>query len=450
MEHWPQDSEALFSLSPEKPSMIGITQLLQGQSHVDSQILLEDPSEGLSTVGKVAKARLAEMQEAEARTQKKTDRPRDASNDDLHKTGVPSSAIGASPLTSRRASATTTKSSPRKVDPSQPKQEPATPIKTEQPSFEPDNTPSTVVDRPKSPAVPRKRKLTMSDETAQLPSDSPLLQTQITGSTSAKLSYLLTKVVAHAATSKILIFYDGDNTAFYLAQALEMLYINHRIYARTLDNATRSAYVALFNADPDIRVLLIDVACGALGLNLNAANIVLIVNPINRPSIEAQAIKRAHRIGQTKEVLIETLVLEGTMEEAIFRRAKTMSRQQHDAAKELEDDAGIMDIIQNAQILPIEEGEGEGARKFAQLEEPQQVFGRPGRERYHHYLGRKEEREKTVKKARTVRNGKTTKQANSGVSTPTRPVPEPFTPTEPATPAGPPRTLSIFGGPPAV
>ncbi|KAF2446712.1 hypothetical protein P171DRAFT_383500 [Karstenula rhodostoma CBS 690.94] len=448
VEHWPQDSEALFALSPpEKPSMIGITQLLQGQSHVDSQMLLENPAEGLSRVGQLAKAKLAEMHETETQTKKMTEEKITA-NGELQKVGVPSSAVGASPLASRRASAMATKSSPKKPDTSQHQQETATPIKPEQSSTEADNTPAP--NRPKSPTIPRKRKLTLSDSTAELPADSSLYRTQITGTTSAKLSYLLTKIVANAATSKILIFYDGDNTAFYLAQALEMLYINHRIYARTLDNATRSAYVALFNVDPDIRVLLIDVACGALGLNLNAANIVLIVNPINRPGIEAQAIKRAHRVGQTKEVIVETLVLEGTMEEAIFRQAKTMSRQQHLEAKELEDNAGIIDIIQNARILPIDPGEGDGAKKFAKLEVPQQVFGRPGRDRYHHYLGRKEkeEKDKVVKKPRTVR-GEKAKKEESEVGTPTRPVPEAFTPpAQPMARPGPATTLSIFGGPP--
>jgi hypothetical protein len=440
--------------------MIGITQLLQAQSRVDSQVLLEDPTEGLTTVGQVAKAKIAEMQAAETQTKKKEEK--NASNDELHKVGVPSSAVGASPLTSRRASAITNKISSKKqpdISPltPTPKHDSATPSKTEHPSIERTDNPAP--NRPKSPTIPRKRRLTHSDETAELPPNSPLRKTQITGTTSAKLSYLLTKVVQHVATSKILIFYDGDNTAFYLAQALELLYINHRIYARTLDNATRSAYVAAFNSDPDIRVLLIDVACGALGLNLNAANIVLIVNPINRPGIEAQAIKRAHRIGQTKEVLVETLILEGTIEEAIFRQAKAMSRQQHVEAKELEDDAGIVEIIQHARVLPAAPGESEGFAKFAALEVPQRVVGREGREKYHHYLGRKEEKkEKTVKRARTARSGKR-KDEGSKASTPGRPVAEAFTPSPPPslplgaaalpTTAGPPATLSIFGGPPA-
>jgi hypothetical protein len=403
VDAWPHDSEESFSLVyPEKPAMIGITQLLDGQLHVDSQILSGSPSEGLQAVGKAAQVKLAAL--AEAETELKGSNAQGSADVQLKKVGVPSSAIGAQPLTSRRASTMTTNLSPQK-------QRPKAPISLAQPSEDNNTTANGVPtqtsakDTTASPPRPRKRKLTLSDELAELPHDSPLLATRVVGTTSAKLSYLIGKVMKHQATEKIIVFYDGDNAAFYIAQCLEMLYINHRIYARTLENTKRSEYVAAFNEDPDIRVLLIDVACGALGLNLNAASVVLIVNPINRPGIEAQAIKRAHRIGQTKEVLVETLVLQGTVEEAIFQRAKKMSREQHLEAKELEDDAGIIDIIQNAKILQVEDGEGEGDRKFAPLEVPQRVFGRPDRHRYHRF-GVVDTNVKPSKKAKTAAKGK--------------------------------------------
>jgi hypothetical protein len=406
VDAWPQDSEESFSLVyPERPAMIGITQLLDGQLFVDSQILSGAPSEGLNTVGQVARAKMAAM--AEAENELKSSNHLGLADVQMKKVGVPSSCVGSQPLTSRRASTMTTKTSPQKQ-----KQKLKVTIRKSQPpasgaeSTAPDGTVSLAVpNHAASPARPRKRKLTLSDEMAELPHDSPLRETRVVGTTSAKLSYLIGKVMKHQATEKIIIFYDGDNAAFYIAQCLEMLYVNHRIYARTLENTKRSEYVAAFNEDPDIRVLLIDVACGALGLNLNAASVVLIVNPINRPGIEAQAIKRAHRIGQTKEVLVETLVLEGTIEEAIFQRAKKMSRQQHLEAKELEDDAGIIDIIQNAEILRVEPGEEMGDSKFAPLEVPQRVFGRPNRHRYHRF-GVVETKEKARKKAKTAAKGK--------------------------------------------
>ncbi|KAH7398857.1 P-loop containing nucleoside triphosphate hydrolase protein [Phaeosphaeria sp. MPI-PUGE-AT-0046c] len=364
VQHFPTESEKVFALAyPRKPTMIGITQLLEGQLHVDSHITSPDPAEGLDVVGHAAKQKMDALAEADEETKDK--QGHDLGDSDAKKVSVPSSCIGdKQPLTSRRASAMLTKSSPQKVEKKQNTQDIASSA---------------------SPSLPRKRKLTMAQELAHLPADSPLLRTQVVATTSAKLTYLLDKVVECQATEKIIIFYDGDNAAFYIAQCLEMLYINHRIYARTLDNVKRSEYVALFNEDPDVRVLLIDVACGALGLNLNAASVVLIVNPINRSGLEAQAIKRAHRIGQNKKVTVETLVLEGTMEHAIFSHAKKMTRAEHLEAKELEDDAGITEIIQGAQILPILPDEEEGEGMFAKLKTPQQVFGRSDRHKYHRY-----------------------------------------------------------------
>lgn len=367
IEDWPTESEKSFALSyPARPTVVGITQLLDGQLHVDSNILSEDPAAGLEIIGNTAREKVLAL----ARAEDESVKARDISQSDpqLTKIGVPSSCVGVGgqhSLPSRRATAISSKMSPQKT-------------KTKTVNLD------TLVDN-QSPVRPKKRKLTPADEMAMLPLDSQLRKTRVIGTTSAKLTYLLEKVMQHQASEKIIIFYEGDNAAYYIAQCLEMLYVNHRIYARTLDNTRRSEYVALFNEDPDVRVLLIDVACGALGLNLNVASVVLIVNPINRPNIHAQAIKRAHRIGQTRKVLVETLVLEDTIEHAIYNRAQKMSLAQHLEAKELEDDEGIVQIIQHAQVLPIASEEDAGLASFALLKEPQQVFGRPERHKFHRF-----------------------------------------------------------------
>jgi hypothetical protein len=400
VEAWPAESEASFAFSyPNRPTVIGLTQLLEGQLYVDSHIKSGDPSSSLQLVGEACKAKIAAMAEAELGSKQSSSDASDSLETTPMKSGIPQGLIeGSQPLNSRRASILASKASPRKQG------------KTE----------LTGSPEPSTPLLARskKRKRTHDDEIANLPRDSPLLDTRIIGTTSAKLTYLVDKVVEHQATKKIIIFYDGDNAAFYIAQSLEALYVNHRIYARQLDNSKRSEYVKLFNEDDSLRVLLIDVACGALGLNLNAASIILIVNPINRPGLEAQAIKRAHRIGQTKEVLVETLVLGNTIEHAIFERAKKMSRAQHSEAKELEDDAGITDIIQNAQILPVSSDE-QDLRKFALLKVPQQLFGRPDRDKYHR-VQVKDNPEKSRKKAKssTKASNTATPSKGSGTSTP--------------------------------
>jgi len=398
---WPEAAREAFALVyPAEPIVVGVTQLIEGQLHVDSSIRSSDPTFGLDAVGYAAKAKAIAMAEEEGKLKASSEGT--VNGLPLQRTGVPTSLVkGQQPSTSRRTSAIASKASPKKS-----------------PGSNDANGVEDTLDIA-SPVRTKKRKLTFADETADLPANSDLRNTRCIGTTSAKLTYLLDKVMQHQEKEKIIIFYDGDNAAFYIAQCLELMYVNHRIYARTLNNVLRSEYVRLFNEDPDVRVLLIDVACGALGLNLNAASVVLIVNPINRPNIEAQAIKRAHRIGQTKEVLVETLVLENTIEHAIFNRAKKMSRADHQEAKELEDDAGIIEIIQNAQILPVGDDEGEGLSSFALLQTPQQVFGRPNRHKYHRYGGADkktkdgpQKKVKTTKGAKKKHNGNTS-DANS-------------------------------------
>ena len=108
-------------------------------------------------------------------------------------------------------------------------------------------------------------------------------------------------------------------------------------------------------------------------------------------------------------------MLENTIEHAIFNHAKNMSRADHQKVSELEDDAGIIEIIQNAQILPVDDDEGEGLSSFALLDAPQQVFGRPNRQKYHRY-GTKEKKtpDRPQKKSKTTsRKGKATKNDNA-------------------------------------
>ncbi|WVQ90583.1 hypothetical protein IAS59_004363 [Cryptococcus gattii] len=68
-----------------------------------------------------------------------------------------------------------------------------------------------------------------------------------------------------------------------------------------------------------------DLKLAARGLNLVNANRVIFLGPVWSSDIQAQAIKRVHRIGQTRPTLVQILVTEGTFEEDIARRS-TISR----------------------------------------------------------------------------------------------------------------------------
>jgi SNF2 family DNA or RNA helicase len=86
-----------------------------------------------------------------------------------------------------------------------------------------------------------------------------------------------------------------------------------------LDGQTRNRkdHVDRFQNDPDCPVFLISLKAGGLGLNLTAAEYVFLLDPWWNPAVEAQAIDRAHRVGQTKQVFAYRLICRGTVEEKI-------------------------------------------------------------------------------------------------------------------------------------
>ena len=87
-----------------------------------------------------------------------------------------------------------------------------------------------------------------------------------------------------------------------------------------LDGSTvnRQAQVELFQTDESTQVFLISLKAGGVGLNLTAADYVFILDPWWNPAIEAQAIDRAHRIGQDKTVFTYKFITKNTVEEKIL------------------------------------------------------------------------------------------------------------------------------------
>ncbi len=87
-----------------------------------------------------------------------------------------------------------------------------------------------------------------------------------------------------------------------------------------LDGRTRNREerVERFQNDPDVPVFLISLKAGGLGLNLTAAEYVYLLDPWWNPAVEAQAIDRSHRIGQTRTVFAYRLICRNTVEQKIL------------------------------------------------------------------------------------------------------------------------------------
>jgi SNF2 family DNA or RNA helicase len=92
-----------------------------------------------------------------------------------------------------------------------------------------------------------------------------------------------------------------------------------------LDGQTRdrAARVARFNTDAECRIFLISLKAGGLGLNLTTADYVFLLDPWWNPAVEAQAIDRAHRIGQDKHVFAYRLIASDTVEEKVAELQQT-------------------------------------------------------------------------------------------------------------------------------
>lgn len=85
----------------------------------------------------------------------------------------------------------------------------------------------------------------------------------------------------------------------------------------TGETTKRQEMIDNFQGDEDTRLFLLSIKAGGVGVNLTAADYVFILDPWWNPAIEKQAIARAHRIGQTKNVFAFKFITFGTVEEKI-------------------------------------------------------------------------------------------------------------------------------------
>jgi hypothetical protein len=114
---------------------------------------------------------------------------------------------------------------------------------------------------------------------------------------------------------KVLVFSQFTSFLAILRQHLdEKSVVYEYLDGRTTD---RQARVNRFQEDPDCRLFLISLKAGGQGLNLTAADYIYILDPWWNPAVEAQAVDRAHRIGQTRPVFAYRLIARDTVEEKI-------------------------------------------------------------------------------------------------------------------------------------
>jgi SNF2 family DNA or RNA helicase len=133
----------------------------------------------------------------------------------------------------------------------------------------------------------------------------------------AKLETLLEQLDEVLAEGhKVLVFSQFTSFLAILRRQLDARSIPYEyLDGKTTD---RQARVAHFQEDPECRLFLVSLKAGGQGLNLTAADYIYILDPWWNPAVEAQAVDRAHRIGQTRRVFAYRLIARDTVEEKIL------------------------------------------------------------------------------------------------------------------------------------
>ena len=115
---------------------------------------------------------------------------------------------------------------------------------------------------------------------------------------------------------------------FQMTRMIDLMeeYLTYRNYKYCrLDGSTkledRRDTVHDFQTRPDIFIFLLSTRAGGLGINLTSADTVIFYDSDWNPTIDSQAMDRAHRLGQTKQVTVYRMITRGTIEERIRKRA---------------------------------------------------------------------------------------------------------------------------------
>ena len=128
------------------------------------------------------------------------------------------------------------------------------------------------------------------------------------------ITHMLTNALSKG--HKILVFSQFVKHLTLISEYLQQ----QKIDFAYLDGSTkdRAAQVTRFQEEDDLKIFLISLKAGGVGLNLTKADYVFLLDPWWNPAIEAQAVDRAHRIGQENRVFTYKFISKGTVEEKIL------------------------------------------------------------------------------------------------------------------------------------
>jgi hypothetical protein len=136
---------------------------------------------------------------------------------------------------------------------------------------------------------------------------------------SIKLEELAREITENISNHKALIFSQFLGMLSLIKEKLNELGVKYEYFDGSTSAPDREVAIQNFQNDESVRVFLISLKAGGVGLNLTAADYVYIVDPWWNPAVEQQAIDRTHRIGQTKNIFAYRMICKDTIEDKILK-----------------------------------------------------------------------------------------------------------------------------------
>jgi non-specific serine/threonine protein kinase len=136
---------------------------------------------------------------------------------------------------------------------------------------------------------------------------------------SVKLDELSREITENIGNHKALVFSQFLGMLGLIREKLTELGVKFEYFDGSTSAVDREKAIQSFQKNDEVRVFLISLKAGGVGLNLTAADYVYIVDPWWNPAVEQQAIDRTHRIGQTKNIFAYRMICKDTIEDKILQ-----------------------------------------------------------------------------------------------------------------------------------
>ena len=179
--------------------------------------------------------------------------------------------------------------------------------------------------------------------------DSPQLvkSDEVTTTKSVKIDELMREIQENTGQHKLLVFSQFTE----MLQLIKESMVQQGVPYVYLDGSTtaknRKKAVDEFQTNTDVKVFLISLKAGGVGLNLTAADYIYLVDPWWNPAVEQQAIDRTHRIGQKNKIFAYRMICKNTIEEKII---ELQQRKKQIANELVTEDAGFIKKLSKEDI----------------------------------------------------------------------------------------------------